>query len=280
MLKNVIVSIIFTCVFSNAFSEWGANYKYDTGTWSNFKSDTLKVVLANNGESDYDKKLKKAIEEQWYFCKYEFIDFEQMEKLQKSPDNFFLLTVDISYTRNYWSKFDLYNNTTLKIVRGSTWNDNLASNVALAEIRAGNSEEDFSDRLVMYLKNLQWFANLITEEKIKKTFDYEKLIKNNSAKIKLKPLYVLDTDLNSKIKSEADIRKTYDGEVHVITKRQMDSILVEGKDLNVFISVKSATHSWTSIYNVKSGELFYSSSNLISGPWPAGIIKYHIKQWK
>jgi len=61
MLKNVIVSIIFTCVFSNAFSEWGANYKYDTGTWSNFKSDTLKVVLANNGESDYDKKLKKNL---------------------------------------------------------------------------------------------------------------------------------------------------------------------------------------------------------------------------
>ena len=279
-MKKVILLLIFIWNASSAFSQWGSKADFERETWNAFNSAKLYVVLL--GSEEIDNALRSAFEKFWTFNKYEFIDLNKYNELKKSPANFFLALIKLTRTKDYNDQDYMY----LFLMRGSK-NGKPQYNDPLADLQLTGSEDILSGEYMLpvtqmpvLIKYMQWYANLVTSGKISDGGDLKKLVNGSSSKIKSKPLYVLDSDLNKKIKSEADIKKEYPGEVHVVTEGELEEIIESNDDVHLFFCVKSDSKAWDYVYNIKTGQLLYYGSNVISSAWPAGMIPYHYKDWK
>jgi hypothetical protein len=279
-MKKFIAFLIFICSVSSVFSQWGSSADFSHDTWNAFKGSKLYVVL--QGSEEYDNALKGAFEKFWTFNKYEFINLDKYNELKKSPANFFLAMVKLTRTKDYNDQDYMY----LFVMRGSK-NGKPQYGDPLADLQLTGGEGILTGeypipviQLPVFVKYMQWYANLVTSGKISSGGDLKKLVNGSSSKIKFKPLYVLDSDLNKKIKSEADIKKEYPGKVHVVTEAELKEIIEADSDVHLFFCVKSESKAWDYVYNVKTGQLLYYGSNVISNAWPAGMIPYHYKDWK
>jgi hypothetical protein len=279
-MKQIMTFLIFICSVSCAFCQWSGKADFERETWNAFKRAKLYVVLP--GGEEIDSALKTSVEKFWTFNKYEFVDMDKYNELKKSPANFFLTLIKLARTKNYYEQDYMY----LFLMKGSK-NGKPQYNDPLADLQLTGSEDISSGEYVIpttqmpvLIKYIQWYANLVTSGKISSSGDLKRMVNESSPKIKSKPLYVLDSDLNKKIKSEADIKKEYPGQVHVVTEGELEEIIAADSDVHLFFCVKSDSKAWDYVYNVKTGQLLYYGSNVISSAWPAGMIPYHYKDWK
>jgi hypothetical protein len=273
-MKRIGLGLLMSIILSVSY---GQLMDYKKKTWSELKENTLYVVLEEEGNSTYDKALKEAVDLNWKFSQVEYVDYDQFETLQKDEHNFFLLSVDFTLSKT--GRYD-ENQSLVMIVKGykrGAKKGDISNFPKLATLQTGNlAREPYLPLLIKYLDTN---INQAISGTVTSIMENAKKVKGFKSKIKKKPLYLLESDLNDKITSVADIKKDYIGEVSIISKEELTDKIKAGEDINVFFCTKSSTKSYVHIYNAATGEEYYNSFNLITKKWPAGIIPYHFKKW-
>ena len=273
-MKRIGLGLLMSIILSVSY---GQLMDYKKKTWSELKENSLYVVLEEEGNSTYDKALKEAVDLNWKFSQVEYVDYDQFETLQKDEHNFFLLSVDFTLSKT--GRYD-ENQSLVMIVKGykrGAKKGDISNFPKLATLQTGNlAREPYLPLLIKYLDTN---INQAISGTVTSIMENAKKVKGFKSKIKKKPLYLLESDLNDKITSVADIKKDYIGEVSIISKEELTDKIKAGEDINVFFCTKSSTKSYVHIYNAATGEEYYNSFNLITKKWPAGIIPYHFKKW-
>lgn len=264
-------------IFSISYGQYGSVVDYRKETWGKVKKSKIYVVFEDEGNSDYDKALKEAITTNWDFSPVEFINYSKYEALQKDESNYFMLTVD--FTKSEAGRYDMNLRYTYIISgyeKGAKKGD-ISKFPQLAALQTGeNTRETYMPLLI---KHLNKKVKDVYSGKVQKLGDNTKMLNDNRGKIKTKPLYILEGDLNDKVKSVEDIKSGYSGEVYVVSQEELAKKIKSQEDINVFFCARSSTKSFVHIYNAKTGVEYYNSFNLIAKKWPAGIIPYHYKKW-
>lgn len=276
-MKKLVLGIIMLGLISLSYAQYGRIIEYKKTTWNELKKSKLYVVYEDEGNSEYDKKLKESIDLNWKISEVEFINYDKYENIQKDESNFFLISVNLTKTESGRYDQELSYSYLIKGYKKGAKKGDISNFPQLAAIQTGDDAREVY--IPLLIKNLNNNIEKVISGNIKSVGDNLKMIKSNKSKIKQKPLYVLKLDLNDKIKSATDIKKDYVGKVFVVTKEELYKKIIAGENINVFLTTRSATKSWVHVYNAKSGDELYSSFNLISKKWPAGIIPYHYKKW-
>jgi hypothetical protein len=131
--------------------------------------------------------------------------------------------------------------------------------------------------LSVLVRNLQLQCNNLVPGKTLSEFKRQREIYKSNYKIHSTPLYIVESDLSSELKSLEDIQEGYSGDVHLISRNELDSIVREKKDVNIVQYFSDDLKSYFRIFNVKSGEIIYlkRTHNGIRG-----IGNYHLKHWE
>lgn len=275
-MKKIFLALIFICSVLYSFGQGRINkFDFEKSNWDAFKNGKVYVVLGQNNPS-YDSILVSSFKKYWKFNKFEFINADKYAMIQTSPSNFFLITsnIEISGQNGYSTLSYLY------ISQGNKLGQ-LQYFTPLTNIQIGCETTNTKIELPVFIKNLDWYCNLVYSGKVTSKKMYDKLVDGNLSQIKSKPLYILDTDLNNRVKSVEDIRKDYTGKVYVVSEKEMAEIINKDEDANIFFCVGSIglKKAFDYVYSIKTGEKLYDGFNIISTLWPSGIIYYHYKNW-
>lgn len=285
MKKNILLLLIFSSSFS-AFSQLALHYVpiYEKPTWNKFKHGKLYIALKDKGESEHEKALMSALKKYWTFNQFEFItDDNRYKELKRSGENVFL-----SHRVHEKTIFlDLTN-----VYSGTQPTGPAMKYPDLFKVEFSDSTDNPNIYIPLGIKHIQWYCNLVYSGKIKSYSDYKKELKNNKHKIKEKPLYIIDINLNDQVKNINDIKKYYKGEVYVVSAKELESILIKNDDINLFVCQldeymkpmiyehESQKMTYNYIYNMKTGELlyydFYSHANKRR---PVGVNDFYLKDW-
>ena len=276
-MKKILLGMLMLGLLSTSYAQYGVIVDYKKETWKELKKKTLYVVYDDEGTSTYDKALKEAVTSNWNFNEVEFINYSSYEEKQKVETNFFLLSVNqtVSAAGRYNESLSY-----MYIIRGykkGAKKGDISRFPQLAAVQSGSNDREIY--LPLLIKHLNKSIDEVVSGKITSLGANTKKLNVNKRKVKSKRLYLLESDLNGKIKTEADLKEGYVGEVSVISKEELANKIKAGEDAHVFFCARSSTKSYVHIYNAKTGEEYYNSFNLVSKKWPAGIIPYHFKKW-
>ncbi len=89
IIKQLLITTLFLGVVFNTF---GQSY-YNVLGWiktkqvNEIKKNVIKVVLKDNDETNFSESLKKSIEENWTFTKYEFITESELSSKYEHKDD-------------------------------------------------------------------------------------------------------------------------------------------------------------------------------------------------
>jgi hypothetical protein len=280
-MKRIVLGLLMSLIITAGYGQYGVIVDYKKETWSEVKNNKLYIVYEEGGSSSYDKSLKEALTANWNFSEVEYIKYEKYEELQKIETNFFLISVDFTATQA-----GKYNESLsyMYIIRGykkgakkGAKKGDISRFPQLAAIQTGDiSRETY---LPVLIKHLNKSVEEVMSGKITSLGDNTKQLNSNKSKIKSKTLYLLETDLNDKITSEEDLKADYVGQVKVISQEELSNKIKAGEDVHILFCARSSTKSYLHVYNAKTGEEYYNSSNMVTKKWPAGIIPYHYKKW-
>lgn len=276
-MKKIIVGLLLMSSFSVLFSQELGPRKlnYDKKALEGLKKAKTYIVLGNGAE--FDTAMVSAIKQYWKFNDYEFIDSDKYKELQIFSTNYFLFVTNIEVIGQIGSGTYRY----LYLSQGNKLGQ-LHYHPPLAVVLIGGDAGKEEIQLPIFIKNIQSYCDLVQNGTVKSLKGYRKIIQSKTSTIKTKKLYVLENDLNYKIKSANDIKKGgYIGEVDVISESELDELIKKEEDVNIFFNVHNEflRRSSALVYNVKSGETLYASYNVVSNTWPKGIIFYHYKKW-
>jgi len=278
---------------NSLFSQmWNGESKpvLDKAVWESFKNGKVFVVLNDNGTSSVDKQIIETVKKCWIFNQYEFISKTKMDSLKISQTSFFITIID-SPQENFG------HNIYLSIVYFEHNERNY-----LAKTNFYYTNNYLKTPLLLYLNHVQWYGNLALSGSLKPKTMMNHLIslsypsnKENMSPFKSKPLYILDYYLNKKIKNIADIKKKYDGEVYIVTEKELEKIVEKNENINIFICdtgymrgmknkpgetkyASAVGFSFSYVYDLKSGELLYRKRLQLSSAVPPGIVAFNLKR--
>ena len=241
-MKRLVLGLILFGLISVKYGQYGALVEYKKTTWAELKTSKLYVVYEDDGNSNYDKALKEAIVSNWTFSEVEYINYDKYEEIQKDESNFFLLSVDFTKTESGRYNQEL---SYLYLIRGykkGAKKGDISNFPRLATLQTGESNREAY--ITLLIKHLDLSINQVMSGKIKSLGDNTKQLNANRSKIKSKMLYVLDTDLNSKVKSISDIKSGYVGKISVVSKEELSKHIKAGEDVNVFFCARSSAKSF------------------------------------
>lgn len=285
MKKIIIILLVFSSTFSSV-AQMALDYEpiYDKTTWAIFKNGKLYVTLKDKGDSEYDKALIDAVKKHWTFNQFEFITdgSDKDQELHKSGENVFLF--------HFVLDKDIFIMLT-NIYEGTKPIGMTGKYPDMFKVQLPDSTSNPNIYLPLGIKHIQWYCNLVASGKIKSYSDYKKEVKNNKHKIKEKPLYILDINLNDQVKNITDIKQHYKGEVYAVSAKELENILLKNEDINLFVCkveesmagpsrnyVQNMTFNY--IYNMKTGELiYYDFFNHVNKIRPVGVNDFYLKDW-
>lgn len=273
-MRRIVLGLIMSMFLSVSY---GQLVDYKKETWDELKNSKLYVVYEEEGTSAYDIALKEAVDLNWKLSQVEYIDYDKFVILQKDKQNFFLISVNLSSEKSFYYTEE---QSLVYLVRGykkGAKKGDIGNFPKLATFQTGNIDSKIY--LPLLIKNLNSNINLAVSGEVTSFVEYMKKVKSNTSEIKKKPVYILESDLNTKITSLEDIKKYYKGEVIILSKDELANKIKIGEDINIFYCSRTIGYSYVHIYNAATGIEYYSLYMGINKNMPAGIIPFHLKKW-
>lgn len=195
-----------------------------------FYNTTTYVVLKNEFMSDYNDKIKEAVEAHWTITPYKFVKASEFEKLRHDDDKSFLV-VNIVYFDDDKSdtKFDFL----ILSLGGSkykTVNDMPTLCAVPLCYNGDEDEEKYTYKLGAMVKHCQTHVGICREhpELTKETI--MKYYENNFPSPENKKLCLIKDEVAQELQSTAALKAAYPHEVEFVTSEQIENLI--GKDDN------------------------------------------------
>ncbi len=253
--------------------------------------NSLGIIFIKGLVSDeFDTAVENALASYWTFSDYRVIDTEEYNALENKSSQFLLRSTKVQYNK-YASienggalmETHLYGN--LQIIPVSdgdvkTINPRFKSiSTSTASVFCSLSRKIPTYFIPVLIKNLNLQCTEAKLDKYTKGRSRMRKMNRSSDLIKTKPLYILESDLNDKIKSIEDVKKHYDGEVYVVSLEEYSKLIEDNADVNLVYVINDMSQNYVQVFEQKTGGCLYYKRSVVHPTYPAGVIRYHIKKW-
>lgn len=198
-----------------------------------FLGTTTYVVLEDNPMSEYNFKIKKAVENSWKITPYEFITAAQFEEMRKDIDKSFMVKLQVKFSGDKLEATYHFLSVMLgaAVMRHTDMPD-------ICSVPLGYSSVD-EDSYTYKLESLVRF----TQNHIRMLDQNPDLIKSNifqhynknRKETQGKELWLLEKDLDKGVRSLSAIRKAYPHTVKIVTADDIEKAIEEKNENVVFL---------------------------------------------
>ncbi len=243
----------------------------DTKTINDFMKTKTYIVLEDAVFSDFNTVIQDVAAKHWKITKYEIIDVAQYEKINKNPNNSFLI-VTIGEVTGLPSSMSF---NLLNLVMGDASGDiNKMKEIIIVPLSyySEDSEEDsYAYKLGGILDAFQYFVLNQPGD------DWKLWIKENKKELKNKELWLTSSDLASNTNTLELIRSVYPYTVKIMSKEAIQDA-IDKKMPNVAFVHKIGTDINNNAYCMKliiscaNGKLLYLNYDKITKNEAAGML--------
>jgi len=226
-MKKIAILTLLVCFCISTFAERNLVRAEDVKA---FLKSTTYVVLENNPTSEYNFKIKEAVEKSWTITPYKFVTAKEFETIRQDIDKSFLVLVQMKFDKDKIPA--VYNFICVSMGAAVKSLTDMPDVCSLPLSYFSVPEDNYIYKLEGIIRFMQNHIKLIdqTPALIKNNiFDY---YNKNTKEIKTKELWVVENDLEKTTRSLAQIRKNYTYTVKVVTAESIEKAIAE-KNPNV-----------------------------------------------
>lgn len=197
-----------------------------------FMASTTCVVMEDNPFSFYNAEIRAAVEKYWKATPFRVITVEEFNVMRTDPAySFIVLTITNFSNDKSGSAYDFLN-----LLLGADVDnlDQMPEFCAIPLSFAGAPEEEYSYKLGLIVRFMQYHADLVMKNPTMTALRYLKYYNKNVPEISNKTILIREEDLAPEINTTARIRAYYPYEVKVVDEEEIVTA-VENKEANTLI---------------------------------------------
>lgn len=226
--------LIFICIMGLNTATFADRYVSRPEDIKAFLKTTTYVVLEENQMSEYNFKIKKAVENSWTITPYEFITAKQFEEMRNDISKSFLVKLQVKFDKDKVPA--TYNFLSIVLGAAVKKHTDLPDICSIPLSYSTVPEDSYAYKLESLIRFAQNHIKLLDEkpELIKKGNifkHYNKNLKNT----KTKELWLLEKDVDKATRSMADLRKNYPHPVKYVTEDDIEKAIAEKNPNVVFL---------------------------------------------
>jgi hypothetical protein len=229
MKKIVTLSILLSialCTFADRYVARHEDIKTFLGT-------TTYVVLEENPMSEYNFKIKKAVENSWTITPYKFITATEFEEMRNDIDKSFLVKLQVKFTRDKLEA--TYNFLSVVLGAAVRRHTDLPDICSIPLSYSSVPEDSYAYKLESLVRFTQNHIKLLDSDPSMIKGDIFKHYNKNRRDTKQRELWLLEQDVERSIRSLALIRKNYPHPVRIVSKDDIERAIEEKNENVVFL---------------------------------------------
>jgi len=246
-----------------------------------FKSKTY-VVLQNNPMSEYNMKVKEAVEKFWTITPYEFITSNQFDEMRKDPEKSFLVLIQVKFPKD---KIEATYNF-LSVLLGSAVKK-VTDNPEICGIPISYASVDEyswgykTKAMVTFLQNHILLMKAKPEIISADMFSYYNKSKGD---IHTKELWVVEKDLAKEARSLATLQSKYKFAIKVVKPEDIEKAIEEKNSNVVFLhkvgpeGTRMQARCYKMIIGIGENKLYYWDYHTIKDKNDDGLLIKDLKK--
>lgn len=247
-----------------------------------FRSSVTCVVLEENPFSFYNVEIKSAVEKYWKVTPVKFITESEFNVNRTDPSlSFIVLTITNFSNDKSGSAYDFLN----LLMGADVENLNeLPEFCAIPLSFAGAPEEEYSYKLGLIIRFMQYHADLVIKNPTTSALRYLKYYNKNVPDIRGKTILVRAEDLAPEINTEARIKAYYPNKVRIVDEEEIIRAIDE-KEKDVLIvhkvgpdGVKQTGTCMKMLVGTDDAVMYYYDSHLVDSRNANGILISDLKR--
>ena len=247
-----------------------------------FRSSVTCVVLESNPFSFYNAEIKSAVEKYWKATPVKFITETEFNLTRTdSSRSFLVLTITNFSNDKSGSAYDFLN----LLLGADVENlDELPEFCAIPLSFAGAPEEEYSYKLGLIIRFMQYHADLVIRNPTMSALRYLKYYNKNVPGIKNKTILVRAEDLAPEINTEERIRAYYPNKVRIVDEEEIIRAIDEkAKDVLIVHKVgpdgvKQTGTCMKMLVGTDDAVMYYYDSHLVDSKNASGLLISDLKR--
>ena len=226
--------IIFLCIMGLSLASFADRYVSRPEDIKAFLKTTTYIVLEDNPMSEYNIKIKKAVERSWTITPYAFITAKEFEEQRNDINKSFLVKLQVKFDSDKVPAAYHF----MSIVMGAAVkkHTDLPDICSIPMSYSTVPEDSYAYKLESFIRFAQNHIKMLDQnpELIKKGNifkHYNKNVKNT----KTKELWLLEKDVDKATRSMSDLRKNYPHPVKYVTEEDIEKAIAEKNENVVFL---------------------------------------------
>jgi hypothetical protein len=220
-------------ILSLAISSYADRYVARHEDIKSFLKTTTYVVLEDNPMSEYNFKIKTAVENSWKITPYEFINATQFEEMRGDINKSFLVKLQVKFSADKLEA--TYNFMSIVLGAAVKRHTDLPDICSVPLGYASVPEDSYAYKIESLIRFAQNHIRLLDENPnlIKSNiFDH---YNKNRKETRNKELWLLEEDIEPNIRSLSEIRKLYPHTVKIVSKDDLEKAIAEKNENVVFL---------------------------------------------
>ena len=226
-------TIALLCIVAVAYTAFADRYVARHEDIKTFLKTTTYVVLEDNPMSEYNFKIKSAVENSWDITPYEFITASQFEEMRSDINKSFLVKLQVRFMGD---RLEATYNFLCVVLGAAVRHHTDMPDICSVPLSYGSVPEDsYAYKLESLVRFAQNHIRLLDEN--------PNLIKSNifqhynrqRKETREKELWILERDLERNVRSLAEIRKNYPHRVRIVTKEDIEKAIAERNEDVVYL---------------------------------------------
>jgi hypothetical protein len=247
-----------------------------------FRTSVTCVVMEENPFSFYNAEIRSAVEKYWKVTPVKFITEHEFNVMRTDPSfSFLVLTITNFSNDKSGSAYDFLN----LLLGADVENlDELPEFCAIPLSFAGAPEEEYSYKLGLIIRFMQYHADLVIRNPTTAALRYLKYYNRNVPDIGGKTILVKADDLAPEINTEARIRAHYPNKVRIVDEDEIIRAIDE-KEKDVLIvhkvgpdGVKRTGTCMKMLLGTDDAVMYYYDSHLVDSRNANGLLISDLKR--
>lgn len=241
-----------------------------------FRTSETCVVLEDNQLSFYNAEIKDAVNKYWKVTPFKYIKETEFNVTRTDPSySFIVLTITNFSNDKSGSAYDFLN----LLLGADVENlDELPELCAIPLSFAGAPEEEYSYKLGLIIRFMQYHADLVIQNPTTSALRYLKYYNKNVPEIMGKTILVREEDLAPEISTEEKIRAYYPNKVRIVDEEEIMKA-IEEKQKDVLIvhkvgpdGVKQTGTCMKMLIGTDDAIMYYYDSHLVDSKNANGLL--------
>jgi hypothetical protein len=253
--KLIILSFLFSSCILSLNAQWGDVSKKEL---DKLKNSTMLVVL--KGEESFISSLKKAIEDNWTFTKFEFVTESEVQKKFVNKEEVFLFgyfTGDFSSYKYTLKEMPVIGIAERYLTKGK-YKIQGDIKICYPYPFEGIESQYLDAYLKVYVQLLNNYLELLNapDSKVKSMYAYYIQVKTRNKLCRDKKLLICEED---NYLTDDVIKSIYKGDYEIVKRERINKAILNREDVLIYYLIPSVYYSYYTIFSASDVSVYFNN---------------------